>query len=199
MTGLIDIEELQLPHQGNWSRDVRDRVIGALDYGFDGRPDMWRAIGGKPGSPQIMVIAKLEDEPAGWAWGQKQAEEIPEALAQQPIHQLELPTVGTWFLKHVSVWPNKRRMGVGSALMDAAEAVAARHAVRGISVIVPLPDPPDPGPNPPVRGYSTGPNPLRQDTVGFFERRGYVVQAKVSHYYSLGVPVTNQLMIKEFA
>lgn len=198
MTGKIDIEEVQLPREGTPSRDFIRDVMGLLDFGFDGRPDMWKPIGGDFDTPEIMIVAKVELKPVGLAWGQKQVREIPDTSDHRDIDKLELLTANTWFLKHISVLPNSRRIGVGARLVDAAEAVAARTSATGVSVIFPLPEVPNPGPNPPVRGYATD-HPLRRDTAAFFERRGYSDRGRVSHLYSLGIPVTNQLMIKEFA
>lgn len=60
--------------------------------------------------------------------------DLPEAFA--PILELEALAVGTWFLLVVSVFPEHRGRGIGTALLVEAENLARRADARQISLVV---------------------------------------------------------------
>lgn len=197
MTGKIDIEEVVISRSSAADPQVRAVAGDASMWGFDGRPDMWESIGGDPSSVEIIVVAYLDQVAAGWAWGKKQLAQINPNPEYSGIEQLEEGTAGTWFLQYFGVRRDQRRKGVGGRLFDRVEQVGAANGARGVSVIVPLPDTPGPRPTEPWP-YGIG-YPGRYDTVPFLEGRGYTGRGRATHLFGLGYPVTNQLMIKEFA
>jgi GNAT superfamily N-acetyltransferase len=183
-------------------RSDRD-LISVLGHAFDGRPDSWESIGSRRATYRRSLVAKLDGRSVGLAMGQLQPEELEVSEDNRNpyyagIEQLEALTAGTWFLSRFAVRSERRRLGVGSLLLLAAELNALECGAKAISLIVPLPDAPDPGPNPPVKGYALREE-RRADTVPFLERRGYVKRASRHGFHSLGEPVTNQLMTKELA
>jgi ribosomal protein S18 acetylase RimI-like enzyme len=60
--------------------------------------------------------------------------DLPEAFA--PFLELEALAVGTWFLMAVSVFPEHRGRGFGTALLAEAENRARRSGARQISLLV---------------------------------------------------------------
>jgi GNAT superfamily N-acetyltransferase len=193
----IDIEEVVVSRDNSADPHVREIARDASHWGFDGRPYMWESIGADPSSVEIIVVAYLDQVPAGWAWGKRQLAEITPDARYSGIERLEEGTAGTWFLQYFGVRPDLRRKGVGRRLFDHVEQVGAANGADGVSVIVPLPDEPGPRPTEPWP-YGIG-YPGRYDTVPFLEGLGYSVRGSATHLFSLGYPVTNLLMIKEFA
>jgi hypothetical protein len=183
-------------------RTDRD-LIFVLGHAFDGRPDSWESIGSKRATRRRSLVAQLDGLTVGIAMGHLQPEQLEVSEDNRNpyyggIEQLEALTAGSWFLSRFAVRIERRRLGVGKLLLLAAECNALECGAKSISLIVPLPDAPDPGPNPPVIGYDLHEE-RRADTVPFLERRGYVRRASRHGFYSLGIPVTNQLMTKELA
>ena len=174
----------------------------ALGESMDGRPDGWQSSGAKAGTDEQLLLAEVDGDVVGLLWGHRQPDEI--ALPDRPrspygtIDELEALTAGSWFISSFAVEFMKRRQGVGSRLLNAAEEAAGNGGARQMSVIVPLPDAPDPGPRPTMIGYETH-YPRRLDTVPFLEKRGYSNRDLRFGLFSLGIPVTNQLMIKDLA
>lgn len=188
---------------GSGHSDIMRKLMTVLPHGYDGRPDGWKSLGYDRAGYHRGLLAELDSLPVGLAMGHLQPGEVV-VPPDQPnpyydgIQQLEAATGGSWFLSLFAVHPARRRLGAGSRLLAAAEEAAIQCGGKTISLIVPLPDAPDPGPNPPVKGYDVREE-RRADTIPFLERRGYVKRLALSGFHSLGIPVTNQLMTKELA
>ena len=53
-----------------------------------------------------------------------------------PLQELENLAPGSWYVNVLAVQPQFRGRGLGTQLLDLADAIAAAHRSRGLSVIV---------------------------------------------------------------
>jgi ribosomal protein S18 acetylase RimI-like enzyme len=137
MAVLVDIAGYGLPSH-YWSAAVkRGEAISALEAG---RMRALRAEG--LFSYRNAVIAEVAGEVAGMLLGYRQpdamtAETGPEADAVlRPLVELEALAPGTWYVNVLATFAEYRGRGVGRALLDRAEEIAAQTLARGLSLIV---------------------------------------------------------------
>jgi ribosomal protein S18 acetylase RimI-like enzyme len=89
------------------------------------------------------TIAEIDGEIAGGVTGfvvpdtddrQRDVSHLPEAY--RPHLELEALAIGTWYLMIVSVFPEHRGKGLGTALLAKAEELARRSGAREMSLLV---------------------------------------------------------------
>jgi len=88
------------------------------------------------------IVAEMDDRVAGALIGYPLADDPPPIDAATvpamflPVLELEHIAAGTWYVNAVSVFPEGRRLGVGSMLLAEAERIATSCGCRGLSLIV---------------------------------------------------------------
>lgn len=135
------------------ARDTYDPIeIGRLTALADDAPFTWRNAS----------MAECDGEIVGMLMGYREpdmAEPLPDDLAPflLPIYQLEAEAAGCWYIAMLGVHFKWRSRGIGSRLLDVAEAKAAETRARGLALI--------------SEDINTG-------AVRLYERRGFSVRAK---------------------
>jgi len=87
-------------------------------------------------------VAEVDGEVAGMVLGYRQPdpydsdgiEELP--VVVRPLVELESLAPGSWYLNGIATLEEYRGRGIGSALLQAAEAVARQSSAKAISLIV---------------------------------------------------------------
>jgi len=88
------------------------------------------------------VIAELDGEVAGLLTGYRQSDHAPGQEPAEmdpvvrPLVELEGQAPGTWYVNVLATFAEHRGKGVGAALLERAEAIAAETRARGLSLIV---------------------------------------------------------------
>jgi ribosomal protein S18 acetylase RimI-like enzyme len=97
---------------------------------------------GSPSHFSNWTVAEIDGEVVGALTGfvvpepdkSRDVSDLPEAFG--PMLELEALAVGTWYLMAISVFPEHRGRGFGTALLVEAENMARHSGVRQISLIV---------------------------------------------------------------
>jgi ribosomal protein S18 acetylase RimI-like enzyme len=87
------------------------------------------------------IMAEVDGEVAGMILGYRKPdafEAVPASVTgfMRPIEELEAAANGAWFISMLGVHLNWRGRGVGSALLDVAEAKRSETAAHGVALIV---------------------------------------------------------------
>lgn len=107
-------------------------------------------------------MAEIDGEVAGMLLGYREpdaAEPIPPRTPDyfRPLYELEAEAAGKWFISMLGVYVPWRDKGVGSKLLDVAEAKARETAASGVALIS---------------------EDVNEGARRLYERRGFVVTAK---------------------
>lgn len=133
--------------------DTYDPVeIGRLTALADEAPFTWRNA----------TMAESDGEVVGMLMGYRQpdeAEPLPDELPPflLPINQLEAEAAGRWYIAMLGVHFRWRGKGIGSRLLDVADAKAAETGARGQALIS---------------------EDVNSGAIRLYERRGFKVRAK---------------------
>jgi len=122
---------------GGWAHS--DEAEGTYDPIEVGRLEMMRddtEFGWKSAT-----MAEVDDEVVGMLLGYRKADAFTPVPAKvkgfmRPIEELEAEANGSWFISMLGVHAKWRSQGIGSALLEVADAKRAETKASGVSLIV---------------------------------------------------------------